>query len=36
MRCSHWFMRLSVMAALVSVTVFCGGWKWEIFPPLGH
>jgi hypothetical protein len=28
----HWFMRLSVAAALVAATAFCGGWKWELLP----
>jgi len=25
-----WFVRLSVVAALVASTVVCGGWKWEL------
>ena len=32
MRFQHWFMRLSVAAALVAATAFCGGWKWDTLP----
>jgi hypothetical protein len=25
-----WFVRLSLVAALVASTAVCGGWKWEL------
>jgi hypothetical protein len=25
-------VRLSILAALVTTSAVCGGWKWDVFP----
>jgi hypothetical protein len=32
MHLPSWLIRLSMSAALLLGSAFCGGWKWENFP----